>query len=81
MSLEHAKVFIEKFFWDQSFRQRADPQINRSLQNKAARQAFLNHEGFSSSQKEIKELALTSGPNQFYSANGWIDFNHWLQGD
>ena len=74
-------MFIEKFFWDQSFRQRAVPVINRSLQNKAARQAFLNHEGFSSSQKEIKELALTSGPNQFYSANGWIDFNHWLQGD
>ena len=81
MSLGHAKVFIEKFFWDKSFRQRADSVINRTLQDKSARQAFLDREGLLCSQNEIKELALTSAPNQFYSAEGWVDFRHWLQAD
>jgi hypothetical protein len=55
--------------------------MNRSLQNTAARQAFLDQEGFSCSQKEIKEMALTSGLNQIYPAKGWVDFNLWLQAD
>ncbi len=78
MSLQQAKLFIEKFFADESFRLRADEIIKLPLNDTAGRQAFLDREGLDCTEAEIKEVAQSTINEQFDPIQGWDEYYEWL---
>jgi hypothetical protein len=73
------EISTEKFFWDESFRLRAEDRvINLPFRRSGARQTFLDSEGLMCDEMEIKEVAGTTVYNQIYPSKGWVDFYHWL---
>jgi len=78
MSSHQANLFIEKLFSDTSFRQRADEIIKLPLHDTSGRQAFIEREGFLCTEKDIREAASKTINDNFFPAQGWEQYYHWL---